>query len=216
MSIKRIIAETFEEEFNSENMKKEILKKSEAKRQLAIISAFKIAIPICAIVVLFLIISVSSHNMLKDKVYINQLDSANYISRMCNAIEEETSKEEDVFINIKNKKLPDDFKKESYKKTYRKEDIRINDIKYVYTALGEENRYITIILSKEEDLSKNYAFNEEVKKSMINGLEVDIYQYHDTYLATFFYCNYYFELKTEYIEELEFIKLLKSIVKESK
>ncbi len=216
MSIKRIIAETFKEEFNSENMKKEILKKSEKKRQLSITSMFKIAIPTCAIIVLFLIISVNSHNMLKNRIYINQLPSANYISRMCNAIEEEISKEEIAFNNIKNKKLPADFKKESYKKTYVKEDAKINDIKYVYTALGEENRYITITVSQEESLSKNYASNEEIKKSMVNGLEVTIYQYHDTYLATFFYDNYYFELKTEYIEELEFIKLLKSIVKESK
>ena len=71
-------------------------------------------------------------------------------------------------------------------------------IKYVYTALGEENRYITITVSQEESLSKNYASNEEIKKSMVNGLEVTIYQYHDTYLATFFYDNYYFELKTNY------------------
>lgn len=216
MSIKRIIAETFEEEFNSENMKKEILKKSEKKRKISITSMFKIAIPTCAIIVLLLIASVNGHNMLRNRIHINQLPSVNYISRMCNTIEEEISKEENAFTSIKNKKLPNDFKKESYKKTYVKEDTKINDIKYVYTALGEKKRYITITVSQGENLSKSYVTNEEIKKSMVNGLEVTIYQYHDTYLATFFYDNYYLELKTEYIEELEFIKLLKSIVKESK
>ena len=82
MSIKRIIAETFKEEFNSENMKKEILKKSEKKRQLSITSMFKIAIPTCAIIVLFLIISVNSHNMLKNRIYINQLRSEEHTSEL--------------------------------------------------------------------------------------------------------------------------------------
>ncbi len=206
MSIKQVIKETFEEEFNKEKMKEDILVKAESKRQISLNILFKIAIPICAFTFIVLAFS-NSHYKTLDKVYINELQNRNDVSRMSNVIEESNTEVTD-FKLLDQKVLPSDFKEERYNKIYTGN----TDMQYVFTSFGNNDRYLEISFG-EKDLSKKDLYTVDIKKSKINGIEMVLFQYDTSYIGTYFYQGYYFDVQAYNMTKVEFIDLLKSITK---
>lgn len=213
MSIKKVIRETFEAEFNKEKMREEILLKAESKRHLSLNILFKFAIPICVFTFVILTFA-NNHNKVLDKVYINELKNRINISRMSNVTEEDNVDIRDFKI-LDKKVMPSDFKEEKYRKTYTGNMLEETDVNYIFTSVGNNGRYLEISFGKNRDLSKKYLNETAIKKSKINDIEMVLYQYDTFYIGTYFYQDYYFDVQTYNMTEEEFISLLKSITKKN-
>lgn len=214
MIIKKVIKKTFEEEFNKEKMREEILLKAESKRHLSLNILFKFAIPICVFTLVVLTFS-NNHNKMSDKVYINELKNRTDISRMSNVTEKNNVDISDFKI-LDKKVMPSDFKEEKYRKAYTGNIQEEIDANYIFTSIGNNGRYLEISFGKNRDLSKNYAAEMTIKKSKINDIEMVLYQYDTFYIGTYFYQDYYFDVQTYNMTEEEFINLLKSITRKNK
>lgn len=212
MTIKRIIKETFQKEFDSEQMKREILRKAESKKSEW---RFRLAVSLSMVCVVFL--SAVFFYKETDKIYINQLQYRNDISRLNSEVEQSISlEEESIFELLVGKTLPRDFQKEEYKKVITKTQTEKDIVKYIYQSFGKDDRNIEITLSEENDLSRSYLYGKDIKTSKVKGIEVAIYQYQDFYVTTFFSQGYYFDIKAYHMNKDEFVTLLKSILKNMK
>lgn len=110
--------------------------------------------------------------------------------------------------------LPKDFKKEKITKKIYIDDKHFNYYETVFESI-DGNRFIIINYSKENKPLNIYSL-ENPEPSRINGNNLIIYSHNDKYISEFTYKKMNYLIETEDLSEIEFIKLLKSIIKEEK
>ena len=124
------------------------------------------------------------------------------------------------FEILKNIKIPDDFdvfadgygvciSKEKNNKDYGK----INNYEFWYKN-SKNNRKIIIALSDKNIPYRDSGIDRKnSNKTIINGIEVEIYKHKNTYVSIFSYKGYNFDIESCDIIEEEYIRLLYSLIK---
>ena len=79
---------------------------------------------------------------------------------------------------------------------------------------SKNNRNIIIALPDKNKPYRDFQINREnSNKTIINGVEVEIYQYKNTYVSIFSYKGYNFDIESCDIIKEEYIRLLYSLIK---
>ena len=79
---------------------------------------------------------------------------------------------------------------------------------------SKSNRSIIISLSDKNKPYRKYSItSKDIKKSLMNGISIEIYNYQNIYLSFFQYKGYYFDIESNNIEKNEYLDLLYSIIK---
>ena len=124
------------------------------------------------------------------------------------------------FEVLKDIKIPDDFdvladgrgvgiSKDKKDKDYGK----INNYELWYKN-SKNNRKIIIALSDKNIPYRDFMIDRKnSNKTIINGVEVEIYKYKNTYVSIFSYKGYNFDIESCDIIEEEYIRLLYSLIK---
>ena len=124
------------------------------------------------------------------------------------------------FEVLKDIKIPDDFdvladgrgvviSKDKKDKDYGK----INNYELWYKN-SKNNRKIIIALSDKNIPYRDFMIDRKnSNKTIINGVEVEIYKYKNTYVSIFSYKGYIFDIESCDIIEEEYIRLLYSLIK---
>ena len=124
------------------------------------------------------------------------------------------------FEALKDIKIPDDFNiladghgvcvsKDIKDKDYGK----INNYELWYKN-SKNKRRIIIALSDKNMPYRDFRINRKnINKTVINGIEVEIYKYKNMYISIFSYNGYNFDIESCDIMEEEYTKLLYSIIK---
>ena len=85
---------------------------------------------------------------------------------------------------------------------------------YIMLITDGNERSIEIKYAKEQEPLRDYYFSEENSKiTTINGIDLKIYKYENSFYTTFSYNGYYFDIETSNITEQEFSNYLVSILK---
>lgn len=108
--------------------------------------------------------------------------------------------------------LPKDFKKENITKKIYVNDKHFNNYETLFESI--DGKRLIIISYSKENKPLNFYRLENQESSRINGNELIIYSYNEKYIAEFTYKKMNYLVETEKLSEIEFIKLLKSIIKE--
>ncbi len=232
MSNKQIIKDVFDNEFNANKMRNQILLKSERKNKKNMIKFLKYAIPvfIIAIVggVVFLnnnqddyIFSDNNSNISDNNsnIIVNKIDNLD-LTRLDADIRQEEINSVNLPWNdmLNDINIPKDLDKFYGYGVYTKNDsnneYNILD-SYVYEYFNlDNNRKIKIAFSNTNKPIRDYFFDtDDVKESNINDNKLVVYQSEDTYFTEFKYNGYYFDVETHGITIDELISLLKSIIK---
>lgn len=84
---------------------------------------------------------------------------------------------------------------------------------YILDYINDNDRMIRVAYSKDNKPIRDYYFNEkESKTTIINDIELQIYQYKSNYYVAFYYNDYNFDIETLNITEEELINFLQSIL----
>lgn len=122
-----------------------------------------------------------------------------------------------VFEFMNDLSIPEDFdNKENYKAIYIKDDKNnyyLNNYEFNYLNTTNDRKIKISFSDKYEPLRDYYFTIDNIKKSVINGVELEIYKYKSIYIAIFNYKGYNFDIETKDISETEFFDLLASILK---
>ena len=137
-------------------------------------------------------------------------DSKNYIDNInipyfevLNSIK--IPKDFDVFAEGRGVCITKDVKNKDYGK--------INNYELLYKN-SKNNRSITIALSDKNMPYRDFTINKDnSKKTLINGIEVEIFRYKNIYVSIFNYNGYNFDIESCDIIEEEYIRLLYSLIK---
>ena len=106
-------------------------------------------------------------------------------------------------------------------KDYRVEGIYIKDSNDKYNKLNNylvsaytENKSINIAFSKDSEPLRDYFFDDNGDKYVtINGENIKIYSYENSYMTVFSYNGVNFDIETSNIDINEFVNILKVIIK---
>ncbi len=226
MKNKEVIKMVFDDKFNRDTMKKDILKRSvkDKKKPYYIL---KYAGGLCLILVLVLIFMKQDNSFeLKvpitgeQNIYINELSEAQM--GLIDADIKTISNDINVpwYSMFDGIEIPSDVDKfhgyAIYTRKTRDGEYNILNC-YVYDYFNlEDDKNIRIAFSSEYEPVRDYYFEDIGNISIINNIELKIYKYNDSYMARFQYQGYKFDIETQGITEKEFITLLKSIIKEEK
>lgn len=238
MSNKKIIEKVFENKFNREEIKEEILLKNSKK---IFLKYFKYAfLPLCLILVLILAFALnsdvtvlsdknidttynnnsytSSTDLHQDNIIINEILHMNDNHKYRLDIIKDTNF---VFIpyveELSNINTPKDFDNTQYYRILSKsiEDdnsdyTKLIQYEFVYFNTSNE-RQIVIAFSSSNKPIRDYHFSNG-EASIINGISLVIYKYENTYMTEFNYHNINFDIETNNITKDEFLTLLRSII----
>ncbi len=232
MSNKKIINKVFDQEFDIDTMRKQILLKKKEKEKNSRFKVLKYVIPACMIgIISGLLILNSNQSKLKsdnkeeqnhkNKVIVNELENLGTTSRLDIELKQKSTNGVMIpwpKILIGGINIPGDLdKSDAYALYTRKEGSNEYDILncYVYNYFKENsNKKIRIAFSDTKKIVKDYSFSEEnVKKTNINNTELIIYQYEELYFTKFEYKNYNFDIETVGISIEELKLLLESILR---
>ena len=224
----------FEEEFNIETMKQEILSK-EKEKHMNLKTIFKwSAVPICLVAIIGVILLYSTNNRnLKPNIYRPNIVNKDNIDMFINDISNTSNTKIDADIKVVDGvnvpyyewmkflgdlKTPVDFDENGLFVVYTNKDKNDDSYSYlnnyVYNCYGKENRSIKISFSKENKPIRDYYFEEiEGKTSKINNVDLKVLKYNKSYFTEFTYKEINFDIETSNITEEEFIDLLLSIIK---
>ncbi len=85
---------------------------------------------------------------------------------------------------------------------------------YIMLITDGNERSIEVKYAKEQEPLRDYYFSEENSKTTtINGIDLKIYKYENSFYTTFSYNGYYFDIETLNITSQEFSNYLVSILK---
>ena len=225
MSNKQIIKAVFDNEFNADKIRNQILLKSERKNKKNMIKFLKYAIPVFVLAIIVSIVFLNNNQ----NDYIFSDDTSNIIVNKINNlnltnIDADIKLKEinnvnlpwyDMFNNIN---IPIDLDKFYGYGIYTK-NISNNEydilISYIYEYFNlDNNRKIKIAFSSTNKPIRDYFFDiDDAKESNINDNKLLVYQSEDAYFTKFKYNEYYFDIETHGISIDELISLLKSIIK---
>lgn len=234
MSNKKIFKKMYSKKINKSNNYKEILEYIEINDTKKKNNLFKLTlVPTCLIAIICGVLIFNE----KDKdiaLKPNNLITNGEKNYQFSTNSIETSKSSIIDADIKrvnyymipyfeflsNLTIPDDFdNKEDFKAIY----VKSNQNSENYDVLNNyelwlrnttNNRNIMIAFSNEHKPLRDYFFSDEGSEiSRINGFELKIYKYENSYMTSFTYNNINFDIETNYISEHEFIDLLLSIIK---
>lgn len=225
MSNKQIIKEVFDNEFNVNKIRNQILLKNERKNKKNMIKFLKYTIPVFVIAIVVGIVLLNNNQndyILSDNnsnIIVNKIDDINLTKLDADIKPEEINGVNlpwnDMFNDIN---VPKDLDKFYGYGVYTKNDSTgeydiFNSYVYEYFNL-EENRKVKIAFSDTIQPIRDYFFDtDDIKESNINDNKLVIYQSEDTYFTEFKYNGYYFDVEARRITIDELISLLKSIIK---
>jgi len=228
MLVKQTIKKVFEDEFNIETMRNQILLRENRKELRKMSKFLKYVLPVCFLTIFCSVLML--HNTMssfkeenKNTIHINKIDilgSTKIDARMDARIEKSLLDCQDItFISILKDgiRVPDDLNQfqeyEIYTKKAKTSEYTILNC-YVYNySNSDSKRDIRIAFSNTNHPVRDYRFSEESReRSIINNYELFIYQYEDIYFAEFTYKDYYFDIETQGITIQELTALLESVI----
>ena len=222
MSNKQIMKDVFDNEFNANKIRNQILLKSEKKTKKNMIKFLQYAtfLFVIAIVVITIFINNQQDNYIysdvASNIIINKINEFDLTKLDADIKFEEINSVNlpwnDMFNNIN---IPKDLDKFYGYGVYTKNDsnneYNILD-SYVYEYFNlDNNRKIKIAFSNTNKPIRDYFFDsDDAKESNINDNKLIVYQSEDTYFTEFKYNGYYFDVETHGITIDKLISLLKS------
>ena len=225
MSNKQIIKEVFDNKFNTNKIRDQILLKNERKRKNIMIKFFKYAIPIIVIVFVISLVLFSNKQLYFKysdgnlDIIVNKIDDIDLTKLDVDIkLEEINSVNLPWFEMFDDINIPKDIDKFYgyivYSKNNSSNDYNVLD-SYVYEYFNlDSNRKIKIAFSNTNKPIRDYFFDiDDAKESNINDNKLIIYQREDIYFTEFKYNGYYFDIETSSISFNELITFLKSIIK---
>lgn len=234
MSNKKIFKKLYSKKINKGDNYKTILKSIERdniKMKKDIIKW--ISVPACLIIVICGVVFLNKDDNIiykpsdpiisgekKYEIYINSVESNKGLAKFDADVKIENGVSIPYFEFMSLWDFPDDFDNtEIWKTVWVKKDKNSKDYDILnhYERLAvntKNNRKINISFSDEYEPLRDYFFGDEGSKvSKINGFELTIYKYENSYMTTFKYNDINFDIETTDITEQEFIDLLVSIIK---
>lgn len=225
MKEKPMIKIMFEEAFDMEDMRHQILQSYEEKKQRYTIRLLRYALPVCMIVFFGIVMTkplsqaLDTPTLNEHHLIVNTIDQLG-ATRIDADIKDISSNnlfvpwieglEEDITI-------PHDLNQlHAYGIYTKNQQTMLYDILncYVYTWFNEEaDRSIHLSFSDKNRPVRDYYFSEEgAKVSSIGQHELTIYQYEELYFTEFQYQGSYFDIETSHITFEELTALLESIL----
>ena len=207
----------------SEKINKEDIKNNIVNKRSIDMKYLKYGVCTCALILMIGVFAFSGNkvNDIKTESYsknnfsINELDSI--ASRTLDAESREVNEKdlESDFSFYKDLVLSDLLK------DYRVEGIYIKDSNDKYNKLNNylvstytENKSINIAFSKDSEPLRDYFFDDNGDKYVtINGENIKIYSYENSYMTVFSYNGVNFDIETSNIDINEFVNILKVIIK---
>lgn len=242
MSNKKIFKKLYSEKINKDKNYKAILERIENNDGKSSIWK-KALIPVCSLMLVFGLISINinqksdsfkSSEQIEDMnrdydIYINNNTNTNSVTSSFSSedmydvtdskkvdIDHEKIIQSSDYSFLTDLKIPDGLDDRQYKEVYVKENKNsgynlLQNYEFSYQNNGD--RYVVISFSDKYEIAKNESYEDNIKISKINDVEVIIYQEGSLYRATFIYSDKYFNIRTNNIDEEELINLLTSIIK---
>lgn len=225
MSNKQIMKDVFDNEFNANKIRNQILLKSEKKTKKNMIKFLQYTTFVFVIAIVGITIFINNqqanyiYSDITSNIIINKINEFDLTKLDADIKFEEINSVNlpwnDMFNNIN---IPKDLDKFYGYGVYTKNDsnneYNILD-SYVYEYFNlDNNRKIKIAFSNTNRPIRDYFFDiDYAKESNINDNKLLIYQSEDTYFTEFKYSEYYFDIETHGISIDELIIFLKSIIK---
>ncbi len=216
---KQIIKKVFDNEFNINEMRNQILLKNERKYNKKMNKIYKFAVPtflvLISSVIVFYSNNTSKHNDIKNNIHINKLE--NLQREMTFEVnEEEIENIPQKFDFILNINIPKDFDLKRKYNLYTRSNIEVNTFDilrdYVFEYKNNKGSKIVVSFSETGRPLKDYNLTVETL-SKINNTDILISQYQNLYLVSFNYKKIFFAVETENISIEELTSLLESIIK---
>ncbi len=242
MTNKERLKKAIEQDINPTNNCNEIIKKIEKERKMKsgdnlLKWSF---VPICLVVIvisgiIFLNYKKDNDNLLENKPYI---DKENNITLNINDMSkmDMTKLDADIKtvsgVNIpypfkvnendnQNEKwfiIPSDLTENKHYVVYVKKDRDSNEYdvvaNYIMLITDGNERSIEVKYAKNQEPLRDYYFSEENSKiTKINGIDLKIYKYGNSFYTIFRYNGYNFDIETSNITEQEFSDYLVSILR---
>lgn len=207
----------------SEKINKEDIRNNIVNKRGIDMKYFKYGVCTCALVLMVGVFIFDSNkvNNIKTESYGNNSFNINKLDDVA------SHKFDAVSRKVDEKKLVNEFYfykdllKSDILKNYNVEGIYIKDSKGEYNKLNnylistyKEDKSINIAFSKDSEPLKDYFFDDNGDKYFtINGKNIKIYSYENSYMTVFSYKGVNFDIETSNIEIDEFKKVLELIVK---
>ena len=225
MSNKQIMKDVFDNEFNANKIRNQILLKSEKKTKKDMIKFLQYATFLFVIAIVGITIFINNqqanyiYSDVTSNIIINKINEFDLTKLDADIKFEEINSVNlpwnDMLNNIN---IPKDLDKFYGYGVYTKNDsnneYNILD-SYVYEYFNlDNNRKIKITFSNTNKSIRDYFFDiDDVKESNINDNKLIVYQSEDIYFIEFKYNEYYFDIENHEIITDELIFILKSIIK---
>lgn len=237
MTNKEKLKRAIEQDINSKDYYKEIIKKIEKDDKMKKEkNLWKWSfVPICLVAIIGGVLLVNNNNKeLKTNIYKPNIETKDNVNLYINDVSKMVQDDADVqnadikitnienisyFKEIADIKVPSDFDNQETYGIYVKHDRDSNDYNilqsYVINYSNKKNdRNIRISFSKENKPVRDYYFSEEGSRmSSINNFELKIFKYNKLYFTEFNYKDINFDIETSNITEQELTNLLLSILK---
>lgn len=229
---KKIIKSMFDKKINKDEIYKEVIKRVDGKREFKLGYIIKISVvPICAIIVMIVSLSMSptkspihkvSNNSAKSNIInINNLDNINQSSyaldiALMGDITHPSYKDLiQEFPWISNFKIPYNYNFSSIKHVYNYEGIYY---KAYYLDYYNDNSSISIYFSDNSSRRPRCinVVEDSLEDSIIDEVSVKLIKYSNNYYAFFKVNELNFDIEIRNITEKEFINLIESIIYSTK
>ena len=232
MSNKKIINKVFDQEFDIDTMRNQILLKKKEKEKNSRFKVLKYVIPACMIgIISGLLLFNNTESKLssdykeeqkyKNYIVVNKLDSLGATRLDADIKQMSTDKVTIPWLKNLTERIniPSDLDKSNTYAIYTRKDQNsdYNNLNcHVYNYFNEDSyKNIRIAFSEVKKPIRDYHFSEEsAKKSNINNTELFIYQYENIYFTEFKYKDYNFDIETNDISIEELKLLLESILRQ--
>lgn len=86
---------------------------------------------------------------------------------------------------------------------------------YVFEFIGNNDRWVHITYSMIEEPLKDYFITSDSNVSVIDGVEVLLYQYEEQYIVDFKYNDMYYEIEANHVTLEELLTLIRGIFQDS-
>lgn len=114
-------------------------------------------------------------------------------------------------------KLPDDLRlNQDYGVLVKDASLEYNIVHdYVFEFIGNNDRWVHITYSMIEEPLKDYFITSDSNVSVIDGVEVLLYQYEEQYIVDFKYNDMYYEIEANHVTLEELLTLIRGIFQDS-
>ena len=109
--------------------------------------------------------------------------------------------------------LPDDLRlNQDYGVLVKDASLEYNIVHdYVFEFIGNNDRWVHITYSMIEEPLKDYFITSDSNVSIIDGVEVLLYQYEEQYIVDFKYNDMYYEIEANHVTLEELLTLIRGI-----